>query len=145
MEIRELFDGVFVNKKIVVTGDTGFKGSWLCIWLKELGAEVYGYALPPKTPLDNFTVCGLKSKIHHHDGDVRDGRALKQFFKQIEPHFAIHLAAQPLVIESYKNPHETFETNVMGTVNFFEAVRSTPSVKACINVTTDKCYQNKEN
>lgn len=140
----DLFSNIYRNKKVLVTGDTGFKGSWLCIWLKELGAEVYGYALPPLTQQDNFVTTKLQGHIHHKDGDVRDKQALQDYFNEVKPEIAFHLAAQPLVIESYHNPHYNFETNLMGTVNFFEAVRHCPSVKAAINVTTDKCYQNNE-
>jgi CDP-glucose 4,6-dehydratase len=140
----DLFSEHYKNKKVLVTGDTGFKGSWLCIWLKELGADVYGYALPAPGLQDNFVTTGLNGQIHHIDGDIRDKQALQDFFNKTQPDIAFHLAAQPLVIESYNNPHYNFETNLMGTVNFFEAVRQCPSVKAAINVTTDKCYQNNE-
>ncbi|MHB8261235.1 MAG: CDP-glucose 4,6-dehydratase [Bacteroidia bacterium] len=140
----DLFNNVYKNKKVLITGDTGFKGSWLCIWLKELGANVYGYALPPLTNQDNFVTANLDSKIHHVDGDIRDKEKLANYFNQVKPAISFHLAAQPLVIESYNNPHYNFETNVMGTVNFFETVRNCTSVKAAINVTTDKCYQNIE-
>ena len=140
----DVFNSIYKNKKVLVTGDTGFKGSWLCIWLKELGADVYGYALPPLTQQDNFVTTALSSKIKHTDGDIRDNEAFSAYIQKTAPDIVFHLAAQPLVIESYKNPHYNFETNVMGTVNFFEAVRATPSIKAAINVTTDKCYQNNE-
>lgn len=140
----DLFNNTFKNKKILVTGDTGFKGSWMCIWLKELGAEVYGYALPPATKKDNFATTKLSEKINHQDGDVRNLEELKNYFTKVQPDIAFHLAAQPLVIESYQNPHYNFETNLMGTVNFFEAVRHCSSVKVAINITTDKCYQNNE-
>lgn len=140
----DLFSGEYKGKKVLVTGDTGFKGSWLCIWLKELGADVYGYSLPPLTPKDNFVTTGLANHLHHKDGDIRDKDALMAYFNLVKPDMALHLAAQPLVIESYHNPHYNFETNLMGTVNFFEAVRATPSVKVAINVTTDKCYHNNE-
>jgi CDP-glucose 4,6-dehydratase len=139
-----LFNDVFWNKKVLLTGDTGFKGSWLSIWLIELGAEVFGYALPPKTKLDNFVKAGLKKIVHHIDADVRDKEKLLSFFQEVQPDFAFHLAAQPLVIESYLNPHYTFETNLIGTVNFFEAVRKTKSVKVAINITSDKCYLNDD-
>ncbi len=142
--MEKLFNGIFGNKKVLITGDTGFKGSWLAIWLKELGAEVYGYALPPKTEHDNYVTTQLDKKIKHEDGDVRDREQLLKFFAETQPDFTFHLAAQPLVIDSYNDPHYTFETNLMGTVNFFEAVRNTPSVKAAVNVTSDKCYQNNE-
>jgi CDP-glucose 4,6-dehydratase len=140
----DLFHNTFKNKKILVTGDTGFKGSWMCIWLKELGADVYGYALPPLTKKDNFITTNLSEKINHQDGDVRNLEQLKSYFNSVQPDMAFHLAAQPLVIESYQNPHYNFETNLMGTVNFFEAVRNCSSVKVAVNITTDKCYQNNE-
>jgi len=139
-----MFNNVFKNKKILITGDTGFKGSWLSIWLKYLGAEVFGYSLPPKTERDNFVTCNLKEKIKHLDGDIRDLSRFFDFVLKIEPDFAFHLAAQPLVIDSYENPRYTFETNIMGTVNFFEAVRQTKSVKVALNITSDKCYKNNE-
>lgn len=140
----DLFSKVYKDKKVLVTGDTGFKGSWLCIWLKELGAEVYGYSLPPLTSQDNFVTTGLSNKINHIDGDIRNKEQLKEYVHLIQPEIVFHLAAQPLVLESYNNPHYNFETNVMGTVNLLEAVRTSSSVKAIINVTTDKCYQNNE-
>lgn len=139
-----MFNNSFKNRKILVTGDTGFKGSWLSIWLKSLGAEVYGYALPPKTERDNFVLCGLDKIIHHQDGDIRDLGTLTKFFGDVRPDYAFHLAAQPLVIDSFNDPHYTFETNIMGAVNFFEAVRKTDSVRSAVNVTSDKCYKNNE-
>jgi CDP-glucose 4,6-dehydratase len=144
MNTLDLFSDTYKNKKVLVTGDTGFKGSWLCIWLKELGAEVYGYSLPALTPQDNFITTHLKDQVYHTDGDVRDKKQLQDYFNEVKPDIAFHLAAQPLVIDSYNDPHYNFETNLMGTVNFFEAVRNCPSVKVAINVTTDKCYQNNE-
>lgn len=138
------FSNCYKGKKVLITGHTGFKGSWLAIWLKELGATVYGYALPPTSDMDNFVRCNLETQIHHCEGDVRDLKKLTQYFNSVQPDIAFHLAAQPLVLLSYQDPYTTFETNMMGTVNFFEAVRSTSSVKAAINVTTDKCYDNKE-
>lgn len=143
-EISGLFGGLYQGKRVLVTGDTGFKGSWLSIWLREMGAEVYGYALPPKTELDNFVQCGLDRLVHHRDGDVRNREDLIAFFQKVQPHLAFHLAAQPIVLDSYQDPHYTFETNMMGVVNFFEAVRQTPSVKVAVNITSDKCYQNNE-
>lgn len=140
----DLFDTFFKKKKILVTGDTGFKGSWLCIWLTELGADVYGYALPPKTIQDNFVKANLGKIIQHHNGDIRNGEEFKKIFSQVRPDLAFHLAAQSLVLPSYYNPVETFQTNILGTVNFFEAVRTTPSVKVAVNITSDKCYQNNE-
>ena len=139
-----LFDNLFKNKRVLVTGDTGFKGSWLSIWLNELEADIYGYALPPKKERDNFVTSKLAEVIHHEDGDIRDKDHLAKYFKDIQPEIAFHLAAQPLVLDSYNDPHYTFETNVMGSVNFFECVRNTSSVRAAVNITSDKCYQNKE-
>jgi len=144
IEKEKLFSGLFKRKRVLITGDTGFKGSWLSIWLSEMGAQVYGYALPPKSVLDNFVICDLASRIQHEDGDIRDAEALLAFFQKIQPDIAFHLAAQAIVLESYQNPHYNFETNLMGVVNFFEAVRNTPSVKVAINITSDKCYQNNE-
>ncbi|MES2568254.1 MAG: CDP-glucose 4,6-dehydratase [Bacteroidota bacterium] len=144
MNKSDLFSGIYKGKKVLITGDTGFKGSWLCIWLKELGADVHGYALPALTHKDNFISTDLASKIKHIDGDIRNLELLHKYFQEVQPDIAFHLAAQPLVIESYNNPHYNFETNLMGTVNFFEAVRNCPSVKVAVNVTTDKCYQNNE-
>ena len=140
----DLFKGLYADKKILITGHTGFKGSWMAIWLRELGADVYGYALEPNSNQDNFVSTNLENKIKHRIGDIRDKDDLDKYFQEVKPDIAFHLAAQPLVIESYQNPHYNFETNLMGTVNFFEAVRNCPSVKVAINVTTDKCYQNNE-
>lgn len=134
----------YKGKKVLLTGDTGFKGSWLAIWLLELGAEVFGYSLPPLTKRDNYVVTKLDKKINHLDGDIRDGSKLNNYFLSVNPDITFHLAAQPLVLDSYKDPRYTFETNVLGTVNFFEAVRKTKSVKTAINITSDKCYQNNE-
>jgi CDP-glucose 4,6-dehydratase len=138
------FWNCYKGKKVLVTGHTGFKGSWLTMWLNELGAEVYGYALAPNSDMDNFVTCSLQNHIHHFVGDVRDGEKLTSYFDNVQPDIAFHLAAQPLVLLSYQDPVGTFETNLMGTVNFFEAVRQTPSVKVAINITSDKCYDNKE-
>ena len=142
--MKRFFFGVYKDKRVLITGDTGFKGSWLAIWLKEMGAQVYGYALPPRSDLENFAQCGLGSGIHHQDGDIRDLNSLQEFFTWVQPDIAFHLAAQAIVLESYQDPHYTFETNLMGVVNFFEAVRKTPSVKVAVNITSDKCYQNNE-
>lgn len=138
------FNNIYKGKRVLITGHTGFKGSWMAIWLKSLGAEVYGYSLAPKSPDDNFVRTKLENEIAHKEADVRDLDQLKVFFKEVQPEFAFHLAAQPLVLLSYKDPVDTFSSNLMGVVNFFEAVRATPSVKVAINVTSDKCYDNKE-
>ncbi|MEJ0104254.1 MAG: GDP-mannose 4,6-dehydratase [Bacteroidota bacterium] len=117
--MTDIFNNTFENKRVLITGDTGFKGSWLSIWLKELGAEVFGYALPPRTERDNFVTAGLANKVNHLDGDIRNLSKLSDYFNKVKPDIVFHLAAQPLVIESYNNPHYNFETNLMGTVKFF--------------------------
>lgn len=133
------------NKKVFLTGHTGFKGSWLSLWLKHLGAEIHGYALEPSTTPNMFTVSDVENHLTTSTiGDIRDLAKLSRTIKSIQPDIIFHLAAQPLVRYSYEAPVETYSTNVMGTVNLFEAVRETASVKAVVNVTTDKCYENQE-
>ncbi len=134
----------YKDKKVLITGNTGFKGSWLTLYLEYLGAEVSGYALAPPTTPSLFELADLRSRVHFQEGDVRDRELLQSFVKDVAPDMIIHMAAQPLVRDSYKIPHETYEINVMGTVNILEAVRQAPSVKALVNVTTDKCYDNRE-
>ncbi|MGE5497812.1 MAG: CDP-glucose 4,6-dehydratase [Syntrophothermus sp.] len=140
----DLFGGVFKGKRVLITGDTGFKGSWLSLWLKELGAEVFGYALPPASEFSNFSKLQLEKHINHMDGDVRDLKVLEYWFKEVKPDAVFHLAAQPIVLKSYKEPQPTFETNLMGTVNFLECTRATADVKAAVVITSDKCYFNNE-
>jgi CDP-glucose 4,6-dehydratase len=135
---------IYEGKTVLVTGDTGFKGSWLAIWLFNLGANVIGYALPPKNKNDNFVICALDKKITHIDGDIRDYEFLLKVFSKYKPEIVFHLAAQSLVLESYKDPLYTFQTNIMGTVNLLEAIRNTPSVKVAVIATSDKCYENQE-
>jgi len=132
------------GKKVFLTGHTGFKGSWLSIWLKLLGAEVIGYSLKPPSIPNNFEVCGLEAELTHIHGDVRDYKLLLSVFETYRPEFVFHLAAQPLVRLSYQEPRLTYETNIMGTVNLLEAVRATESVRAVVIVTSDKCYENRE-
>ena len=132
------------NKRVFITGHTGFKGSWLCLWLHSLGARVYGYALQPPTEPSLFNLCALDKIIDSTIADVRDQESLHEAMVVAQPELVIHMAAQPLVRDSYKIPVETYEINVMGTVNLFETVRTCPSVHAVINVTTDKCYENRE-
>lgn len=138
------FLNVFRNKKVLITGHTGFKGGWLSIWLTKIGANVIGYALDPINENGIYTASGISNSIADYRGDIRDLNNLIEIFKKEQPEFVFHLAAQALVIESYKNPVETFEVNIQGTVNVLEAIRQTPSVKAAVMVTTDKCYENKE-
>lgn len=134
---------IYKGKRVFVTGDTGFKGSWLSFWLHELGAEVVGYALPaPEKSLFNFL--GLKKMIRHVNGDIRNLTRLQKLFSDFQPEFLLHLAAQPIVRFSYKEPRLTFDTNVGGAVNILEAVRLTRSLRSVIFVTSDKCYRNKE-
>ncbi len=132
------------NKKIFITGHTGFKGSWLCLWLHQLGADVSGYALDPSTEPSLYNLCRIDKLVRSTIADVRDGASLTDAMRAAKPDIVIHMAAQPLVRDSYKIPVETYAINVMGTVNLFEAVRKTSGVKAVINITTDKCYENKE-
>lgn len=134
----------YKNKKVLVTGHTGFKGSWMCQLLIMLGAEVTGYALEAPTEPSLFELCELSSKMNSIIGDVRDLEHLKKVFSDCKPEIVIHMAAQPLVRESYLNPVYTYETNVMGTVNVLECVRLSDSVKSFLNVTTDKVYLNRE-
>ena len=134
----------YQGKRVLVTGHTGFKGSWLCKMLKELGAEVYGYSLKPPTTPSLYECCGLENEICSEIGDIRDLEHLKSFFEKAKPEIVFHLAAQPIVRESYKNPVFTYETNVMGTVNVLECIRLSDTVKSFLNVTTDKVYENKE-
>ena len=132
------------NKKVLITGHTGFKGTWMCGVLLSLGADVYGYALKPPTDPSLFEICDMASRIHSYEGDVRNLEHLKKVFTEVQPEIVIHMAAQPLVRESYKNPVYTYDVNVMGTVNVLECVRITESVKSFVNVTTDKVYRNFE-
>lgn len=133
------------NKKVFVTGHTGFKGSWLCLWLSRLGAHVSGYALDPPTEPSLFAQANVVNFLDRSVfGDVRDLDALSGALLQATPEIVIHMAAQPLVRDSYKIPVETYSTNVMGTVHLLEAVRFCSSVRAVVNVTTDKCYENRE-
>lgn len=134
----------YKNKKVLVTGHTGFKGSWLTLWLHSLGAEVIGYSLPPNTEPAMYNVLNLKNKCVSVFGDVRDREYLNKTFVEHKPEIVFHLAAQPLVRLSYHEPVETYETNVIGSLNVLEAARKCSSVKALVCVTTDKCYENKE-
>ncbi len=134
----------YKNKKVFITGHTGFKGSWLCRILINAGAEITGYSLEPPTEPSLFRIAGISENINSVIGDIRDYIKLKSVFDSVQPEIVFHLAAQPLVRESYKNPRYTYETNVMGTVNILECVRENQCVKSFLNVTTDKVYCNKE-
>ncbi len=140
-----MFDiGFYKNKRVLVTGHTGFKGTWLCRMLVNAGAEVTGYSLEAPTNPNLFALAGLEDKMTSVVGDVRDLKHMMDVFQKAQPEIVLHLAAQPIVRDSYKDPHYTYETNVMGTVNLLECVRATKSVKSVLNVTTDKVYQNNE-
>lgn len=136
------------NKKVLITGHTGFKGSWLCLWLHLLGAKVTGYALNPSTEPNLFNLCSINKLIHSVIGDIRNSDLLYKTILQTDPDIIIHMAAQPLVGYSYENPAETYEINVMGTIYLLDsirkAVREGNKIKAVVNVTSDKCYENKE-
>ena len=134
----------YKGKRILITGHTGFKGSWLCRILIGAGAEITGYSLEPPTDPNLFEVADVKKHIHHVIGDIRDREHLMEVFEVSKPEIVFHLAAQPIVLDSYKNPVYTYETNVMGTVNICECVRLNACVKSFLNVTTDKVYKNNE-
>lgn len=138
------FRGAFAGRTVLVTGHTGFKGAWLSMWLSRLGARVVGYALAAPTVPSLFESAGMASEMRHLEGDVRDRARLAAALAEHRPDVVLHLAAQPLVRLSYQSPLETYETNVMGTANLLDAVRRTPSVRACVIVTSDKCYENRE-
>ena len=139
-----LFSGIYQNRRVLITGHTGFKGSWLVLWLLQLGAKVAGYSLDfPSSPC-NFHVCDLQRKIKHYENDTRDLSALKRAITEFQPEIIFHLASQPLVKKSYLEPRLTFESNLMGAINLLECVKDAPCVKAVIMITSDKSYRNKE-
>lgn len=140
--MKSAFKGLYTGKKVLVTGHTGFKGSWLSIWLCELGAEVIGYSLAPPTEPSNYIASDLEHRLTSIKGDIRDLDRLIKVFQEYRPDMVIHMAAQSIVRRSYAEPVSTFATNVIGTVNVLEAVRLTDSVQGLINVTSDKCYEN---
>jgi CDP-glucose 4,6-dehydratase len=132
------------GKRVLITGHTGFKGSWLSLWLQSMGAQVTGFALAPPSKPSMFEIAHIDQSMTSIIGDIRDLTKVKSVFAEHKPEIVFHLAAQPLVRYSYQNPVETYSTNVMGTVHLLEAVRKTPGVKAVVNITTDKCYENRE-
>jgi CDP-glucose 4,6-dehydratase len=131
------------GRRVLLTGHTGFKGGWLALWLKTLGAEVHGLALAPEMPNSFFEVCGLERLVHSSIGDVRDAVMVRRALETSKAEVVFHLAAQPLVRRSYHEPAETFAVNVMGTVNVLEAIRGCPTVRSAVIVTSDKCYDNQ--
>jgi len=139
---QSLFEGIYKDKKVLLTGHTGFKGTWMALWLEQMGAKVYGFSLENKDENNHLNLLnlGIEQKIN----DIRNADVLQKYFEEVQPEIVFHLAAQALVRQSYEDPVETFSTNVMGTLNVYEACRKTPSVKAIVNVTSDKCYENKE-
>jgi CDP-glucose 4,6-dehydratase len=139
-----MFSDIYTNRRILVTGHTGFKGSWLCRWLLSLGADVAGYATEIPTDPAHYTVLGLSDGVKSFDGDIRDRATLQTAFDAFKPEIVFHLAAQPIVRLSYEEPAYTFETNTLGTLNVLECIRETSSVKAGVMVTSDKCYKNQE-
>lgn len=141
----DIFDNFYSGKRVLVTGHTGFKGSWLSIWLHELGAEVVGVSQEPFTNRDNYVLSGVGKRIMADlRANICDGQRMKEIFQKYQPEIVFHLAAQPLVRYSYEQPVETYEANVMGTIHVMEAIRATSSVKVGVMITTDKCYDNKE-
>ena len=136
--------GFWQGKRVLLTGHTGFKGSWLSLWLQSMGAQVTGYALAPPTNPSLFEIAEVAQGMTSVIGDIRDLSKLQAVFAEHQPEIVIHMAAQPLVRYSYQNPVETYSTNVMGTVHLLEAVRNTSGVKVVVNITTDKCYENRE-
>ena len=134
----------FSGKRVLITGDTGFKGSWLAIWLHSLGAKVLGYALPPESKESHFALTGLDSLITHVKGDIRDAQRFRKVVQKFQPEILFHLAAQSLVRVAYKEPKITFDTNIGGSVNVLETIRLTPTIRSVVYITSDKCYKNKE-
>ena len=134
----------YKGKRVLVTGHTGFKGTWMCQMLVNMGAEVTGYSLGPSTKQNLFEMINLESRMNSVIGDVRDYSNLLKTFEDFKPEIVFHLAAQPIVRDSYKDPKNTYETNVMGTVNILECIRNTNSVISFVNITTDKVYKNRE-
>ncbi|MFF7106911.1 CDP-glucose 4,6-dehydratase [Pseudomonas sichuanensis] len=144
MAAMALNPAFWAGRRVLLTGHTGFKGGWLAVWLRQLGAELRGFALPAATTPSLWQVAQLQQQVPGDIADIRDASALARALQDFQPELVLHLAAQPLVRESYRAPADTYATNVMGTLNLLEAVRATPSVRGVLVVTTDKCYENRE-
>jgi CDP-glucose 4,6-dehydratase len=143
LDAMKMYRNVFAGKRVLITGHTGFKGAWLTIYMRYLGAHVTGYSLPAPGPCI-FATAELQPLVSHREGDIRDSAGLRQVLEECRPHFVFHMAAQSLVLESYRNPVDTFETNVMGSVRLLEAIRQTRTRSTLIMVVSDKCYKNNE-
>jgi len=139
---KSMFKGIYKDRTVLVTGHTGFIGSWLVLWLQSLGAKVVGYSLESSTKPSLFEMLGLENEITHIIGNVQDNQNLSDNIEKYKPEIVIHLAAQPLVRVSYEDPVETFRTNILGTVNILDSIRKSDSVSSCVVMTSDKCYQN---
>ena len=138
------FYGIYKKRRVLVTGNTGFKGSWLCTWLLHLGAEVAGLSIDIPTIPSNYQVLNLEERIQHYQGDIRDRDVLGRAMDDFQPEIVFHLAAQAIVRRSYEDPTLTFETNILGTMNVLECMRQRPSIGAGVIITSDKCYRNVE-
>jgi CDP-glucose 4,6-dehydratase len=141
--VRDL-ERSYRGRKVLITGHTGFKGGWLALWLNSLGAEVHGLSLDPPTEPSFFCTTGLDQRVEWTKGDIRKRESIREAVKESDPEMIFHLAAQPIVRESYSDPIGTFETNILGTANVLDAVRSNPGIKGCLCITSDKCYENQE-
>lgn len=139
-----IFSDIYRGRRVLVTGHTGFKGSWLCTWLIKLGAEVAGYSIDVPTEPSNFDLLGLRDRMQHHLGDIRDSTSLAKVVDDFRPEFIFHMAAQALVRRSYEEPRETFETNVMGMINVLDCIRARPWIQVAVLITSDKAYRNDE-
>lgn len=142
--MKNAFKGIFEDKTVLITGHTGFKGSWLTLWLKELGAKIIGYSLPPPSTPNHFSLSQINEGIIDIHGDIRDYAAVKNILDRFHPEIIFHLAAQPIILTSFTFPKETFDVNTGGTINILEAARLCPSVQAMVMITSDKCYENRE-
>ena len=143
-DLKLQFSNIYDGRRVLVTGHTGFKGSWLALWLLELGAEVAGYSLDVVNGPSNFELLGLESRVRHYRGDIRDRVRLAEVIDEFRPEIVFHLAAQALVKRSYADPVTTFETNIMGMVNLLECVRTRPWIEVAVVITSDKAYRNQE-